>query len=398
MLKRLPPGVVLLGLVSFFNDTASEAIYPLLPVFIVNTIGAGPVFIGVLEGLAESLASILKILVGIWSDRIGKREPFVNAGYALAGFARPFIGLSTQSWHVFAIRLLDRTGKGLRSAPRDAWLGSLSLPSERGRVFGFHRAMDHAGSVAGPLLAAGFLLFWPGSYKELFLCASIPGLIAVILAVLTSKKYPAHKEFDSAENEAMRPDFSISELTVDQKLYFLALGVFTLGNSTDAFLLLKLNQSGLKPAFLPVAWAGLHIVKSVASIVFGTIADKTGSKVLILSGWALYVIIYLVFGISGSLAINLMVFLIYGIFYGLTESPEKAWITKMSSHRNYGKLFGLYHFVVGLGSLPSSILFGVVWQYFGAGAAFSMGAAFAGVAVGILLFALESPHPSRAPN
>ena len=385
----LPRGVVLLGIVSFLNDTASESIYPLLPTFIATTIGAGPAFIGVLEGLADSIASILKLVVGIWSDRTGKREPFVNAGYALAAFSRPWLGFCTQAWQIFLIRFTDRSGKGLRSAPRDAWLASFTPISERGRVFGFHRAMDNAGSVAGPLLASAFLMAWPHQYRQLFLFSAIPGIFALALSIYAARKYPANQLQQTPSTQHLDLWNSLSHLNTKQRRFFIALALFTLGNSTDAFILLKLSQSGLETAWLPIAWALLHFIKSTSNLIFGNLSDRFGSKPLILLGWVLFALVYVTLGYTHSLAITLAAFFTYGIYYGLTESPEKAWVSKLAySHQSgtlSGTLFGIYHLVTGLGSLPASVIFGLMWQQFGAAAAFNMGATFAIMAVLVLL-------------
>jgi MFS family permease len=387
---KLPLGARLLGGVSFLNDVASEMVYPLLPAYLSRTLGAGPAFIGLLEGFAESISSLSKGWFGAWSDRARRREPFVVAGYFFAVVARPLLALANLPSQVFGIRLLDRFGKGLRTAPRDAWLASLAPAEARGRVFGFHRAMDHLGSVGGPLLASAFLWRYPEAYRALFACTLLPGVLVLLLLLWAvsrapASRAPAKEQGTVAAATAQRGGAASSwqSLPGAFRRYLWAVGLFTLGNSTDAFLLLRLQQSGAPVAALPLLWAALHVVKSGVSIVGGRIADRFGPKKPILAAWGWYGFIYFVFAMDLPLWPQILAFLAYGIFYGLSEGPEKVWIARLMPQKKLGTAFGLFHGVVGLGALPASLIFGFIWERWGPSAAFGTGMtlAFLGMAV-----------------
>lgn len=385
-MDALPRSVKLLGCTSLFTDAATEAIYPLLPVFVTRVLGGNPAALGVIEGAADATSSILKLVAGRWSDRTGKRKPFVLAGYSLAGLVRPLIALAASWPHVFVIRVADRVGKGLRGAPRDAMLGALAPAGQRGRVFGFHRAMDHLGAVIGPLLATAFLYFYPGEYRTLFALTIVPGLLAIGMLLLVP-------ETPSADGVALAaPSGPASPLPPELKHFLLILTVFTLGNSADAFLLLRLSDAGLATAMLPLAWAGLHVVKASLSTYGGTLSDRLGRKRLIVAGWVLYAIVYAGFALTENVIPLLGWFFTYGLYFALVEGSEKALIADLVPVRSQGTAFGWYNAVLGFGSLGASLLFGALWQTFGAAAAFLTGAALAVTAS--LLLAVSMPRPA----
>jgi MFS family permease len=345
-------------------------------------LGGTALSLGIIEGAADAVSSVLKVVAGRVSDRSGRRKPFVVAGYTIAWLARPLIALAATWQHVFAVRLTDRIGKGLRSAPRDAMLGSLAPAGERGRVFGFHRAMDHAGAVIGPLAAAAFLWFLPGQYRALFALTFIPGGLAVALLFFVPETGPQERRgFSPAVPDTVggaegRLQLS-ANLPVSLKRFFLILALFTLGNSTDAFLLLRLSDAGLATVYLPLVWAGLHVVKSSLSTAGGGLSDRFGRRRLIVAGWGLYAIVYVGFAITQSLAGLLAWFFVYGIYFALVEGSEKALVTDLTPPHLRGTAFGWYNAVLGFGALAASIAFGAIWERVGPGAAFFTGAGLA---------------------
>jgi MFS family permease len=378
----LPPGVWILGGISLLTDTATEAIYPLLPLFLTGVLGARVAAIGVVEGAAEAVASVLKVVSGRLADRLGRRRVFVVAGYSLSSLARPMIGLAGTWGHVFALRLTDRVGKGLRSAPRDAILASLATPDTRGRVFGFHRAMDHAGAVVGPLLAAVFLWFAPGHYRALFLLTIIPGL--AVVALVTKTPRDDGKADAGSTTSAGASGGSWRHLPRGLRRLLLVLLLFALGNSTDAYLLLRLSDLGVATALIPLLWSGLHVVKASTSVVGGELADRIGRRPLIVAGWCLYAAIYAGFARVTGTAAAVVLFLLYGAYFGMTEGAEKALVADLSPASLRGTAFGWYNAVTGFGALGASVLFGLVWEWRGPDAAFGLGAALALAAAGSL--------------
>ncbi|MDQ3441003.1 MAG: MFS transporter [Planctomycetota bacterium] len=398
MATPLPRSVKLLGWTSFLTDAASEAIYPLLPVFVTRVLGGSAVSLGIIEGAADAMSSILKIVAGRASDRSGQRRPFVIAGYTIAWLARPLVALASSWQHVFAVRLTDRIGKGLRSAPRDAMLGALAPAGQRGRVFGFHRAMDHAGAVVGPLAAASFLYWFPGQYRTLFALTFIPGGLAVLMLLFVPDiRRNSSTDAASASQIAAKPiDVPVAPLAPALKRFLIVLTLFTLGNSSDAFLLLRLSDAGLATTYLPIAWSGLHVVKSGLSTLGGGLSDKFGRTHVIVSGWLLYAVVYAGFAISDTLTALLVWFLVYGVYFSLVEGSEKALIADLTPDDMHGTAFGWYNAVLGFGSLGASLLFGAIWEAFGSAAAFSTGAALAVTAAALLaLNGLDGPPSNR---
>jgi MFS family permease len=384
--ERLPRSVKLLGSTSLFTDAATEAIYPLLPIFVTRVLGGGAASLGLIEGAADATSSLLKLLAGHWSDRTGRRKPFVLVGYSIAGFVRPFIALATSWPHVFLVRVADRVGKGLRSAPRDAMLAALAAPGQRGRVFGFHRAMDHAGAVIGPLIATAYLYFAPGDYRTLFALTIVPGLLAVALLLLVPETTVRTAAIASAVGREPLPGAF--------KRYLAILAVFTLGNSSDAFLLLRLSDAGLATTLLPLAWASLHVVKSGLSTLGGTLSDRWGRRTLIVGGWAIYAIAYAGFARSETLAALMFWFLIYGLHFAMVEGSEKALVADLVRDTQQGTAFGWYNAVLGFGALAASVLFGVLWETSGPAAAFFTGAGLAITAAALLAADRSLASPS----
>lgn len=393
--RRLPRAVFVLGLVSLFTDASSEMIYPLLPLYVSLVLGAGPAFLGVIEGAAEATASLLKLASGIWADRLARRKPLVVLGYGLSSIARPLVALATSPWHVLAVRVTDRIGKGLRTSPRDAVVADATIPANRGRAFGFHRAMDHAGAVIGPLVAMA-LLYAMGqgerSLRIVFACAAIPGLVAMA-ALVFGLVEPERTKQSSAVPLAPEPG-TARTLGAPFRRYLVVLLLFTLGNSSDAFILLRASQEGVPAVQLPLIWVALHLVKSALSTWFGGLSDRIGRKWTIAAGWIVYAACYGLFAVvDGQLAIW-CVFGLYGVYFALTEGAEKALCAELVPAESRGRAFGLFHATVGLGALPASVLFGAIWQAWSSTAAFATGAGVALVAAVLLSSWVRSPRPT----
>lgn len=397
MASGIPRPVWLLGWASLFTDAATEMIYPLLPVYLSRVLGASAVSLGLIEGAAEGVNSLLKVLSGWMSDRTARRKPIVVGGYAISSLARPFIAITNTWQQVLAIRVLDRMGKGIRGAPRDAMLAQFASPSTRGRVFGFHRAMDHTGAIVGPLVATAILFFAPENYRLVFGLTIIPGIIAIFLLMLVPETTVA-ADADGVAKVAPAPAHNPASLDVrtgalSQPSAFWAfmavLFLFTLGNSADAFLLLRLSDALGGATYVPLLWAGLHMVKASLSTWGGGLSDRLGRKEVIVLGWGVYGVVYLGFALSSSAPAFVGWFLLYGVFFALTEGAEKALIADLTTVARQGTAFGIYNAVLGVGALIASVMFGVLYERVSPAAAFGTGAALAGVAAVLLLVTLR---------
>ncbi|HJR08918.1 MAG TPA: MFS transporter [Pyrinomonadaceae bacterium] len=397
---RLPRNVVVISLVSLLNDASSEIIYPLLPVFLSVALGASPAVIGLIEGGAESVSSFLKLFAGYFSDRSGRRKTLVVSGYALASIVRPLLGFATSWPQVFAVRFTDRVGKGIRSAPRDAMIADSADPSERGLAFGFHRAMDHLGAVVGPLLGFALLVLIASNYNSptlqeyrlIFLAASVPALAAVLVAAFAIREtrrgnVDAARESKNAAPVAVTtapPRFSLRGFDGNFKRFLVILALFTLSNSSDAFLLLRAREVGISTATIPLLWAALHVMKVVSSLVGGDLSDRLGRKTLIVTGWLFYAAVYLGFAFVSTVAGAWTLFLIYGIYFGLVEGAEKALVADLVPADKRGMAYGLYNLAFSITVWPASLLMGALWSWRGASVAF-IASACVGTAAALLL-------------
>lgn len=390
MAVKLPRAVIALAIVSLLTDVSSEMVYPLLPVFLREVLGAGALAVGAIEGAAESVASLLKLASGWWSDRARHRKPLVVLGYLLATMARPLIGLAGGVGQVAVLRLTDRAGKGVRTAPRDALIADAVQAADRGRAFGLHRAADNLGAVIGPLLALLLLREAGVSMRWVFVLSVIPALLAVVVLVA-----------GVGEGDRGRP---APWATVGRRWswperrfgsYLAVLMLFTLGNSSDAFLLLRATDAGVGVAWLPLLWALLSLLKAVSSLPAGILSDRVGRRPVIVGGWVVYAAVYFLLGRATTAMQVWLLFAVYGVYFGLTEGVEKALVADLASEAMRGTAFGWYNLVVGLGALPASLLFGAIWEWRGATVAFDVGAGLAlAAAVGLGLLSLPS-HSRR---
>lgn len=380
---RLPRNVWLLGWTSLLNDTASEMAAPLLPYFVIVALKGSAADLGLIEGCADSAASILKLFSGGWSDRTGRRKAFVVFGYSFPALVRPLLRWAVLPWHVLAIRLGDRIGKGVRTAPRDALIADSTDSSMRGRAFGLHRAMDHLGAALGPLAAAAYL--WaqpersPDQLRTLFLFALVPGVLVVLLTIVGLKEEAPRAQ------AGKRLDFSLRDYPRDFRLYLAALLVFTLGNSSDLFLLERARELGVAEPLLPILWFVFHVAKSAGNILGGHTVDRLGAKPLLIVGWLWYAAVYFGFALAASAWHIWALFILYAGYYALTEPSEKTLVAQLAGGQRTGLAYGWYNLLMGIAALPASYVFGLLYQRAGPLAAFSLGAALAAAAVGLLV-------------
>jgi MFS family permease len=406
---RFPWPVWMLGWVSFFTDTASEMVYPLLPLFLTRVLGAGAMSLGVIEGVAEAANSALKIISGRLADKSGAPKPLVLLGYGISSAARPFIGFASTWIQVLGLRFVDRFGKGIRGAPRDAMLATFADPSNRGQVFGFHRAMDHAGAVCGPLIASAFLYLNPDAYRTLFALTIIPGIVVmlVLARVPATSRRKVDQPATSTSGGAPGKDGPPIPADVGERpgsrtslpgSFYKAMTVillFSLGNASDAFLLLRFSDVGVAAFWIPFLWSAIHVVKTVSSLLGGQWSDRLGRRQVIGLGWLVYAGVYAVFAMTESPPLLITVFLVYGLYFGLTEGVEKAWVADLAPASSHGTAFGIYNALLGAGSLAASLLFGLIWTRSSPPAAFVTGAGFALAATGLLYLMFSSTHEAH---
>jgi len=390
----LPRVVIGLGLVSLFTDVSSEAIFPLLPAFLA-TLGASNAFIGLVEGSAELVASVLKYLTGLVADRRARLKPLVLVGYGISTAVRPLVALALAPWHVLAVRVGDRIGKGIRTSPRDALIAQATDPSIRARAYGFHRAMDHAGAAIGTLLSAG-LLWWLGAgfgrpasgeqLRTVFLWAAAPGLLALVALSLTrepARPPPPPPTPTAGPKPALPPAL---------KRALLPIMLFACANATDAFILVKVARLGASPILAPLLWLGLHVVKAGTATAGGRLADRYGKRNALALGWAVYALTWSAVGLAQSVPVLLALAAVYGITHGMVEGPEKALVAELAAGNARGRAFGAYNMIVGLAALAASTAFGAVWDRHGSTVAFAASGALAVVAA-VALVALVPRHP-----
>jgi MFS family permease len=422
--NSIPRNVIVLGIVSLFTDVATEMIYPLLPLFI-TTLGSGAIMLGIIEGIAETTASLLKLVSGVISDRLGKRKMLVVIGYAISSFARPLTGIVTSAWQIVFIRTTDRIGKGIRTSPRDALIASSVNENIRGKAYGFHRAMDHSGAVLGPILciATLALLILVFNFRELstilratFLLTIIPGALAVLTLVLFVK------ENTDGLTIGKKISFSLRAFDSNFKTYLFIAALFTLGNSSDAFMLFRIqeamqNSSTLHSIimsipllnamitrfgdthiqtqfanvlFLPIIWSFFHIIKVIFSTPLGSLSDRVGRKVVINIGWGIYALVYIGFAMldrlpeSWQIVATFILFTFYAVYYAFTEGAERAFVADTVAPHLRGSAFGLFNFAIGIAALPASVLFGIIYDAFGAATAFGSGAAISFISMMLL--------------
>lgn len=378
--KGVTRNVFLLGIVSLFNDVSSEMVYPLLAIFLREVLRASTAFIGVIEGIAETTASVLQVFAGWLSDRWKMRKPLLVFGYSLASFARPLLSLTQAPWQVLAIRFADRFGKGMRGAPRDAIIADSTPENFRGHAFGFHRMMDNLGAAIGPLLATSLVLWLGERYRLIFFLASIPALLSLFALVFVKEKKPQREEGTPPVELTLRPfDHRF-------KVFLLIVILFTLGNSSDAFLLLRAKETGVHLSLIPLLWFTLDITRTVFSMPAGVVSDRVGRRYVIVLGWLIYALTYFGFALAGKAIYIWLLFILYGFYYALTEGVERAFVADLVPSQLRATAYGIYRFAIGVGAFPASVLFGFLWQWTkGPFLPFTLGASLALLASLLLL-------------
>jgi len=378
--------VIMLGITSLLTDISSEMVYPLIAVYL-TTLGATPAIIGLIEGLAESTASLLKVFSGYFSDKIKKRKPFTIFGYSFSGLGKLLLYLST-SWHlVLLARISDRFGKGVRTAPRDALIAESSSKTKKGKAFGLHRTMDSAGAVAGVLLAYFFMTVWHGSYKTVFLWSLVPAVLGVafLFFVKESRKKDAKKiKKISAKLKISFKDFK--RLNIKLRYFLMIAFLFTLGNSSNQFLFLRSKNIGFSAATIILLYLAYNIVYTFASYPAGIISDKIGRKKILVAGYLFYGIVYLGFALASAKFTVWVLFALYGLYSGLTDGIEKAFVSDVAPPEQKATMMGLHATIIGIGLFPASFVAGILWTQIGPAAPFIMGGITGILSAVLLLF------------
>lgn len=374
--KPLARNVIVLGVVSLLTDVAADMVTPFLPLFLTVQLHARGEWVGLVEGVAESTSAFVKYLSGALSDRMHRKKPLVLLGYGVANLARPFIAVAAAPWHVLLVRFVDRVGKGVRTAPRDALIASSTDPARRAYAFGFHRAMDNLGAVFGPLVATAILWASRDNLRLVFAATVVPGVLAM-LAVAFGVREEGPRDVlkpvpESPEASApMDPAF---------RRYLAVVAVFTLANASDGFLIMRAHDLGVPTRWLPLAWGALSLLRAVAAAPGGRIADRIGRERCLALAWALYALSYLLFGLAGSAWALLPALLLYGAYYGLSEGTERALVASYAGARGLGRAYGQFNLVTGAFALPASLLFGALYPLRGGAFAFGLCAALAALA------------------
>lgn len=392
----LSRNVFVLGLVSLLTDISSEMTLTLLPLFLANVLGVKTAVIGLIEGVAEATASLMKVGSGWWADRLGRRKWLTFWGYALSAATKPFLAVAGSWTTVLGVRWSDRVGKGIRTSPRDALLADSASTGKRGRAFGWHRAADTAGAVIGLALAAGIiaaiqsdaLTLSREAYRTIVLVGIVPGFLAVALVGVLVREVRRPRPADV--NRLRR---GLGGFSRDFYRLLVIMAVFTLGNSSDAFLLLRAQGQGLDALHLTLLLVGFNVLYALVALPAGRLSDRWGRRGVIITGWLIYALVYLGFALAADIWQLVTLFILYGVYYGVTEGVTRALVADLVPSERRATAYGLYHAVVGLMAFPASVLAGVLWQTWGAAVPFLAGAALAGAAAGGLWLLIPPTGP-----
>ncbi len=372
--SQIPKNVIVLGLVSFFNDVASEMVYPIVPIFLTSVLGAPVALVGLIEGIAECTASLLKVFSGWLSDKVQKRKIFAVYGYSLSTISKLIIGVALSWPTVLLGRFIDRFGKGIRTSARDALISESATKGNVGKAFGFHRALDTAGAVFGPLAAILLINhFGSNNLRPIFYIALIPGIIGVILLLIFVKEKGA-----ASKNNQLQ--FNLVNLTPAYKTFLVVSAIFALGNSSDVFLILRAQSLGLSTTFTVLAYVVFNLVYSILSYTAGSLSDKIGPRKLLVSGFFLFAIVYLLFGINKSTTWVWFLFALYGVYMAISEGISKAYIAQIASPEVIATSFGAYQTINGVCTFFSSLIAGLLWSNVSPSAPFIFGASMAVIA------------------
>lgn len=357
--------IYFIGLTSFFTDISTKMVYSIMPMFLLS-LGASKTTISLIEGIAESTAALLKVFSGIWSDRLKKSKPFMLIGYGLSSLIIPLYSLVIFPFQVLILRFIERVGKGIRAAPRDSLISASSPEGKVGKSFGIHKAMDNSGAIIGPLAAFSLLYFFQLKFEFIFLIAAIPAFIGVFIIITFIK------EVRSTEQRS-KLVLSFSALPRNYYFFLLIVFLFTLGNSTDALLLVKATETGIDPFFIPLLYLTSNVVSVALAVPLGKLSDKIGRGKLIVAGYLVYSGTYLLFGMFDRIEVLVFLFIPYGIYSGLTDGSHKALVTDLVGKNLKGTGFGIFHALIGITLLPASLIAGTLYDNFGNGAPFYFG-------------------------
>lgn len=376
------------GLTSFFTDTSTKMIYSVMPLFLLS-IGASKTSISLIEGIAESTASLFKAFSGYWSDKIGKNKPFMLIGYGITALITPLYALVRFPIQVLFLRFFERIGKGLRAAPRDSLISGSVSKNETGKNFGFHKAMDNSGAIIGPLTAFLLLCFFPLNYTNIFLIATIPAVLGVVSIAVFIKEAKADKKEKNNK-------FHLNQLPKKFYFFLFIVFVFTLGNSADALLLVKTAETGINKSYVPFVYMIFNTVSVIFAIPIGKKSDKIGREILIILGFLVYSIVYYFFGRYNSLNIFIFLFILYGLYSALVDGSQKALISDIVSKNLKGTGYGLYHAVLGITLLPASLIAGLLYDKVNSNAPFYFGSLMALIAsLLMIIFVLIDKNNKR---
>lgn len=379
--------ILFTGITSFLTDTSVKMIYSVMPMFLMS-IGASKASLGLIEGVAESTASLIKALSGFWSDRIGKNKPFMLAGYALSALILPLYAFVISPMQVLVLRFAERFGKGIRTAPRDSLIAGSVTNNETGKSFGFQKAMDNSGAIAGPLIAFTLLSLFPDNFRLIFIIAGIPALAGIFVIIFGIKE--ARKSRTDLIKKFRFRDFS--------KRYWFFLGIifiFTLGNSTDALLLVKANEAGIKVAFIPLVYLITNLVSVVAAIPAGSLSDRIGKEKLLIAGFLVYTVVYLFFGMNVDKIALFILFALYGLYSAATDGVQKAFVADMTDRNKKGTALGIYNALLGITLLPASIIAGVLYDRVNSSVPFRFGAAMSALAAVLMIIFCLTKRSAR---
>jgi len=388
--KKKNNNILWLSWVSYFTDVSSEMLMPILPIFFVNTLGLSMGFIGFIEGIAEGFSSLLKVFSGYISDKIKKRKIFVVLGYGIPAFVKPFFIFASAWWHVFLLRLFDRTGKGLREPPRDALIAGSTSARNYGGAFGFQRMMDTMGAVTGVVMLTILLHYMPTNYMPLFLIAFIPGLIAFILSIVKVKE---DKKIESSKKTISF--HAVLKLPKRFKYFLLPTFIFAFGNISYAFFILRAQNVGLPIEFLPMVYLIYTIIYAAISIPAGQLADKIGKIFALIIGNLFFLGACLMFMFNIPIEFTVIVFVLYGLFFAFNVGVSKAYISQNVPLEYNATANGIYNFIVGICAFPASAIAGYLWEVFGATYAFGYSSILTVIATILYLFLLPKPRSPK---
>jgi MFS family permease len=361
--------ILFTGFTSFLTDTSVKMVYSVMPMFLMS-IGASKTSLALIEGIAESTASLIKALSGFWSDRIGKNKPFMIIGYGLSALIIPLYTFVVSPVQVLVLRFIERFGKGIRTAPRDSLIAGSVTNNETGKSFGLQKAMDNSGAIAGPLIAFAILSALPGNFRLIFVLAGIPAILAIFVIIFGIREA-------SKPGQELFTRFHFREFPSKYYFFMGIVFIFTLGNSTDALLMVKANEAGVKVALIPLVYLITNAVSVLASIPIGTLSDKIGKERILVVGFFIYAVVYYGFGVSTSIGAMVSLFALYGLYSAATDGIQKAFISDMIDKNKKGTGLGIYNALIGITVLPASLIAGLLYDkvnssvpfYFGAGTA-----------------------------